>query len=769
MNRLDFSSVMAAIRYYISSDHGLNQGELLDELFYSLHAESKEPIIFDGASVNRWLKGTERVSPIISQYYLKKRNREKLAYDIEQYILPLMYDSDMAVQELYRLTVQDATISDRQKKKLLKGYPCDTEQDAACLIATLLCFAMERSFVRRTPGNTALMATGSFSPASADFIPNNPVPVPCRHFCGREEELSVLHDLLNEHSKVFISGIPGIGKSELAKAYAKQHKADYTNIVYLYYTGSLREDITRMDFADDLPDDTDEVRYQRHARFLRTLKEDTLLIVDNFNVTAGEDNLLAEVMVYRCKVLFATRCRFDEYPMLELSEIIDKQILLRLMSNFYSEAAQHQGTLLQIIDAVHSHTLAIELAARLLETGMLESHALLAKLQAEKAAFNAVDTVNIHKDGRSTKATYYRHIHTLFSLYQLATADQNVMRSLCFTPPNGISARLLAKWLRQDRLNTINSLIEMGFIQAQPGRIVVLHPLVQEVAQEELKPSIQNCRTLLDSLHEICLRHGEETPHAQAAMQTIEGIVTHAIKDDSAYYLHFVEDAIPFAEKYRCQYGIAVLVHEMESLLADSTLGTQDDRALLLSYQVLCADSPVAAIRLQEQALSLLTNITADNALLASNLHANLGGMYRESGNHIKAKEHMEASITLLRQYDMLACHDSIPQVVNYAVLLSEMGQPGKAITVLEQVEKFVQEYNSAVCMDTAAIHEAIGNIYLMTGNVEQAAIQHRKCLAIYSSLFPDQPDMLSAKQADFRMLYEQVGAYIAPSIPRIA
>ena len=108
MNRLDFSSIMAVIRYYISPDHGVNQGELLDELFYSLHAESKEPIIFDGASVNRWLKGTERVSPIISRYYLKKRNREKLSNDIEQYILPLMYDSDMAVQALYRLTMLHA-------------------------------------------------------------------------------------------------------------------------------------------------------------------------------------------------------------------------------------------------------------------------------------------------------------------------------------------------------------------------------------------------------------------------------------------------------------------------------------------------------------------------------------------------------------------------------------------------------------------------------------------------------------------------------------
>lgn len=252
-------------------------------------------------------------------------------------------------------------------------------------------------------------------------------------------------------------------------------------------------------------------------------------------------------------------------------------------------------------------------------------------------------------------------------------------------------------------------------------------------------------------------------------MQTIEGIATYAIKDKPACYLRFIEDAIPFAEKYRCQRGIVALVHEMEALLADNILGALNDRALLLSYQALCANSPVAAIHLQEQALMLLTDITADNALLASNIHANLGGMYRESGNYIKAKEHMEAAITLLRQHDLLACHDSIPQVVNYALLLSEMGQPDKAITVLEQVEKVVQEHNSAVCMDTAAIHEAMGNTYLMTGNVEQAAIQHRKCLAIYSTLFPDQPDILSAKKSDLRLLYEQVNAIMTPSATRIA
>lgn len=36
-HEFDFSSVMAVIRYYISPDHGMNQGEPLDALFYSLH------------------------------------------------------------------------------------------------------------------------------------------------------------------------------------------------------------------------------------------------------------------------------------------------------------------------------------------------------------------------------------------------------------------------------------------------------------------------------------------------------------------------------------------------------------------------------------------------------------------------------------------------------------------------------------------------------------------------------------------------------------
>ena len=90
-----------------------------------------------------------------------------------------------------------------------------------------------------------------------------------------------------------------------------------------------------MDFADDLTNDDGEERFRKHNRFLRSLKEDTLLIVDNFNATATQDGLLSVVMKYRCRILFTTRSRFDNYTSMNLEEISNTEALLKLMGYFY--------------------------------------------------------------------------------------------------------------------------------------------------------------------------------------------------------------------------------------------------------------------------------------------------------------------------------------------------------------------------------------------------------------------------------------------------
>ena len=102
------------------------------------------------------------------------------------------------------------------------------------------------------------------------------------------------------------------------------------------------------------------------------------------------------------------------------------------------------------------------------------------------ASMNDPDKISVKKDGRSKKATYYNHIHTLFSLYQLSEAEKAIMRNLALAPRSGILAKLIAIWLELDNLNIINDLIEKGFIEARAGRTILLHPMIQEITAKAM-------------------------------------------------------------------------------------------------------------------------------------------------------------------------------------------------------------------------------------------------------------------------------------------
>ena len=684
MERCDFSSVMTIVRRFISDDYDTNQTALLEDVFSSLFTQTKETITFDMALVCRWFTGQAKISPKITQFYSRDGNREKLAADLENNVLLSMYDSSMAAQEVYRLLMQDDTISERVKKECSRHYPCDSREDEASFIADVLCFGMEREFIKRDPKVKNLLADGKLSPILSDFIADEGAPKPCRHFCGREKELEMLHELLLEHGKVFLHGIAGIGKSELAKAYAKQHRKEYTNVLYLSYTGNLMQDIADMDFADDLPDDSEQERFRKHNRFLRTLKEDTLFIVDNFNTTASQDSTLSVVMKYRCRMLFTTRSRFDNYDSMEVTE-----------------------------------------------------------------------------DGQSRKATYYDHIHTLFSLYQLAGDEQDIMRSMAFVPTTGISSRVFAGWLMLRNMNTINDLVEKGFIQTKSCHSIALHPMIQEVAITETKPSVRNCHTLLNSLQELCLRHGEEVSYYKQLFQTVNNIVTSIEKDDTASYLRFLEDSFPYMQKYGYESGMELILTELASMLKDNTIGSVSDRALLLDFRAANEKKPEKAIKLEKEAVMLISEVTAENALLAANLHANLGGLYKQTSKLELAKQHMETGIHLLEQYGLAPYHDSIPQITNYAVLLTDMGEPYLGLSALQRLSRVIKESNSDVSGDYAVVQEAMGNICLSIGDVLQATTHFKNALAIYEVLFDAEPELIEEKKQDILETYTQAGVQL--------
>ena len=759
MERCDFSSIITTVRKYIGDDRGMNQIDLLYELFEGfLEEESSQDFDFDNGLVCRWFNGQARISPRISGYYLHTDNRNRLADDIETNILPLMCDSAMAIQEIYKILIQDGTISDQKKEQLTQDYPCHTSEEQAAFLASVLCFGMERTFVKRNAATKKLLAAGTLSPVISDFVYNGEVPKACAHFCGRNQELSTLHELISEKRIIFLQGIAGIGKSELAKAYARAYRKDYTNILYLTYSGDLRQDIIDLDFVDDLPEDTEEDRFRKHNRFLRSLKEDTLLIIDNFNTTAGKDAFFSVLLKYRCRILFTTRSRFDNYASFNLGEISDPDALLSLMGYFYSDAEREQFILEQIIQAVHSHTLAVELSARLLETGILEPQELLARLQIEKSALGATDTIDIVKDGQSRKATYYEHIHTLFSLHRLSEEELDILRGLIFAPVSGVSGRLYANWMKLSDMNRINDLIEKGFIQTQSGRQISLHPMIQEVAVDETRPSVNNSAVLFDSLQTICLYHGRDVTWYKQLFLTIENIIRQITDDNTPAYLSFLENVFPYMEKYHYTNGMNAVLGKLSELLTDETVGRSTDRAVLLDYRAACEEKTEKAIKLEKEAIALIPEISEENAHLVSNLYSNLGGLYKKAGKRDLAQQAMEQGLRILEQYDLLYYHDSIAQTANYAVLLTEMGQPEIGLSALKKLSRMIRDLNSDQTMDYATVQEAIGGICLATGDIRQATTHFKKALAIYEAVYNGEPDMIETKKQEILQAYTQTG-----------
>ena len=757
LDRCDFSSISTYLKNHISESNQMSQPDFLYELFEDfMNDPANEDFSMDNGLVCRWLTGQAKISPKISSYYSKSGNQKKLAETIHQNLLPLIPDCNMAMQDIYTLFMQDDTISDAKKKNLASLYKPASSR--LLFLAKLISFGMERQFVKRDTRNQKLIAGGALSPIVLDYIMDSEVPKPCRHFLGRDKELEELHAMLEENLHVFLYGIAGIGKSELAKAYAKQYKKHYTNILYVEYTGDLHQDITDMDFIDDPPEISEQERFQRHNRFLRSLKSDTLLIIDNFNVTATQDSFLSVVLKYRCQILFTTRSNLNEYCTFQLKEIQDINILFQLTSAFYSEADKYRSTVEKIIETVHYHTFAVELAAKLLENGISTPNQLLAKLQEERASLDNEDKIRIIKDGQSSKATYYSHIHTLFSLYALSQKQQDIMCNLCFLPSTGISARIFAKWLELPTLNEINDLIETGFVQTTTRHTISLHPMIQEIALSETKPSVNICHILLDSLQKICLMHGIEVDYYKKLFQTIGNIIELIEKDDMPKYLLFLENVFPYMDNYNYQKGMREIIQELKNLLKHKDIGTDSDRALLLDFQATLEIKPEKAIKLEKDAIALIKEITEENAHLASNLHSNLGGLYRMNGYPDLAREHMEKGLFLLEQYNLLYTHDGIPQFTNYAMFLAEQQAPEKGISVLQKLSKGIKEYNSDCCLDYATVQESLATIYLMTANLPKAKTHFKRACKIYEKIWADEPEMIKAKYQEIQELYPQIG-----------
>ncbi|MBD2042981.1 tetratricopeptide repeat protein [Microcoleus sp. FACHB-672] len=136
-------------------------------------------------------------------------------------------------------------------------------------------------------------------------------------FIGREEELDKIRELLQQESRVAISaisGMGGVGKTELALQYARRHLDDYPGGVYWFSAkaGDVRAQWVEFAIAYfpnfAIPDQLDTLIRKVEYCFQQCLPGNVLVIFDDVsNYNAVKD--CVDVMPPRFKVLLTTRAQ----------------------------------------------------------------------------------------------------------------------------------------------------------------------------------------------------------------------------------------------------------------------------------------------------------------------------------------------------------------------------------------------------------------------------------------------------------------------------
>ena len=134
-------------------------------------------------------------------------------------------------------------------------------------------------------------------------------------FVGRQDDLEEINELLAKNQLVFLSGIGGIGKTELAKQYAYRHRAQYDTVVFAVYEKNI-ESLVRDEIGiNQISREEDETERDYFKRKIEVLKQAAtpkdLIIIDNFDVDADED--LETLFACPCKFIITTRKDFRDY------------------------------------------------------------------------------------------------------------------------------------------------------------------------------------------------------------------------------------------------------------------------------------------------------------------------------------------------------------------------------------------------------------------------------------------------------------------------
>ncbi len=368
----------------------------------------------------------------------------------------------------------------------------------------------------------------------------------CACFAGRLAEIEEIGDIFAGGQQVlFLSGIGGIGKTELAKRYAYENESRYKKIVFVPFADSIEKTVC----ADDLrihqmernEEESDEDYFKRKLKLLKEVASpDDLLILDNFDVEA--DDCLEALFACPCRFLVTTRRDFRDYNYVqkEVGRITRMEDLLQLFWNYYDKvcAPEEMEQAEHLIELVDRHTMTVELTAKYLRISREPAASLLNRMMKKEGILSMQEIkVRHRKDQKLRAASINEHLLMLFDLSVFSRVECELIRSLSLL---GYVRIVKGKFLKlcpvEGNAAALETLIHRGFVEYEDdsGKIS-LHQIILDLVYNYLHPDAENCPHLVEALTAYAAQKPANEAERNVRNRLLENVMKRLFGNGTAY------------------------------------------------------------------------------------------------------------------------------------------------------------------------------------------------------------------------------------------
>ncbi|WP_164494164.1 tetratricopeptide repeat protein [Streptomyces sp. ADI97-07] len=548
-------------------------------------------------------------------------------------------------------------------------------------------------------------------------------------FIGREELVAQLHEQRGaELSVCVISGLGGIGKSELALQYAESRRREATLIWWINSENADRAMEGIAELGHRVTPASDEMSSDEAVNLaINWLSRNSnwLLILDNLDEPSSVHSLLANVQGAG-QLLLTTRrnlrwpgvCEVIQLEELSQDESVE---LVKRITGFRD--ADEEAPLRELAHFLGFLPLALDQASAYMRQTQVPPSRYL-----EKVSKNPVKVFDSMVDGDKQQSTILRIWNvTLATLVQRSEDAVEILHILAFCAPDDIPREAIGESDSDEDFDALLGLLASFSMVKLTSDAVHIHRLVRKVLLLSLLANPDVGQMARDICLNWLISHlPMQSDNELGSWPLLRRLIPHF----EAIYAFYPED------ERTSELGAA-----FNSLGIFET--TQGNYPKALTFRKVAT----------EVALSVLGEGHESSAIAMSNL----GVAYRDLGQPDTA---VELQRSALRMAEQCSAGDGVLAVI-YGQLgrtLSEIGESIEALKHHQRAVSLAQNAWGSISVDTAIRLSDLGKAYGATGDLDECIPIFEQALDITKNVLPSGHPIVGIRMGDLAEAYSRAG-----------